>query len=74
MKKNVIFCRSGNAYYRMCSTNVYCWKQTDSSNTKGNHHSSFLRFGELDKRKLLMQPKFVAVQKMLLKQKLSKHS
>ncbi len=28
----------------------------------------------IDKRKLLMQPKFVAVQKMLLKQKLSKHS
>lgn len=29
---------------------------------------------ELDRRKLLMQPKFVAAQKMLLKQKPSKHS
>lgn len=29
----------------MCSTNVYCWKQTDSSNTKGNHHSSFFVSG-----------------------------
>ena len=31
------------AYYRMCSTDVYCSKQTGSS-TKGNHHPSFLRF------------------------------
>ncbi len=31
-------------------------------------------FRELDRRKLLMQPKFVAAQKMLLKQKPSKHS
>ena len=34
---------------------------------------SFLRF-ELGRRKLSMQPKFVAAQKMLLKQKPSKHS
>ena len=33
--------------------------------------SSFL---ELGRRKLMMQPKFVAAQKMLLKQKPSKHS
>ena len=33
--------------------------------------SSFLELGE---RKLSMQPKFVAAQKMLLKQKPSKHS
>ena len=31
-------------YYRMCSTDVYCSKQTGSSSTKGNHHPSFLRF------------------------------
>ena len=31
-------------YYRMCSTGVYCSKQTGSSSTKGNHHPSFLRF------------------------------
>ena len=35
------------------------------------HHFSFL---ELGRRKLSMQPKFVAAQKMLLKQKPSKHS
>ena len=34
----------GPAYYRMCSTDVYCSKQTGSSSTKGNHHPSFLRF------------------------------
>ena len=42
---------------------------------KENHHPSFLLFfKELSRRKLLMQPKFVAAQKMLLKQKPSKHS
>ena len=36
---------AGLAYYRMCSTDVYCSKQTGSSSTKkGNHHPSFLRF------------------------------
>ena len=30
--------------HRMCSTDVYCSKQTGSSSTKGNHHPSFLRF------------------------------
>ena len=35
---------AGPAYYRMCSTDVYCSKQTGSSSTKGNHHPSFLRF------------------------------
>ena len=52
---------------------VYCSKQTGSSSTKGNHHPSF-SFLELGRRKLSMQPKFVAAQKMLLKQKPSKHS
>ena len=40
MKKMLLFCM---ALYRMCSTDVYCSKQTGSS-TKGNHHPSFLRF------------------------------
>ena len=52
----------------------YCSKQTGSSSTKGNHHPSFLRFLEWAGRKLSMQPKFVAAQKMLLKQKPGKHS
>ena len=32
----------------MCSTDVYCSKQTGSSSTKGNHHpcSSFLELSE----------------------------
>ena len=39
-----------------------------------NHHPSISSFLELGRRKLSMQPKFVAAQKMLLKQKPSKHS
>ena len=68
MKNATRYC-AGPAYYRMCSTDVYCSKQTGSSSTKGNHHPSFLLFLELGRRKLSMQPKFVAAQKMLLKQK-----
>ena len=41
---------------------------------KENHHPSFLRFWNWAERKLSMQPKFVAAQKILLKQKPSKHS
>ena len=44
MKKMLLATAFGPAYYRMCSTDVYCSKQTGSSSTKGNHHPSFLRF------------------------------
>ena len=44
MKKCLLATAAGPAYYRMCSTDVYCSKQTGSSSTKGNHHPSFLRF------------------------------
>ena len=40
----MLLATAGPAYYRMCSTDVYCSKQTGSSSTKGNHHPSFLRF------------------------------
>ena len=40
-------------------------KQTSGSSTR-NHHPSFLRFWNWAERKLSMQPKFVAAQKMLL--------
>ena len=68
--KNATRYCAGSAYYRMRSTDVYCSKQTGSSSTKGTiitHHFSL--FLELGRRKLSMQPKFVAAQKMLLKQK-----
>ena len=35
----------------MCSTDVYCSKQTGSSSTKGNHHPSFLRFAGIGQKK-----------------------
>ena len=41
--KKMLLATAGPAYCRMCSTDVYCSKQTGSS-TKGNHHPSFLRF------------------------------
>ena len=45
-----------------------------SSSTKGKPSPIISSFLELGRRKLSMQPKFVAAQKMLLKQKPSKHS
>ena len=50
---------------------VYCSKQTGSSSTKGNHHPSFLRFWNWAEETVDAS---VAAQKMLLKQKPSKHS
>ena len=52
---------------------VYCSKQTGSSSTKGKPSSIIFRFWELGRKKLSMQPKICAAQKMLLKQKPSKH-
>ena len=46
---------------------VYCSKQTGSSSTE-NHHPSFLRFWNWA-GKTVDAAKFVAAQKMLLKQK-----
>ena len=47
MKNATCYC-AGPAYYRMCSTDVYCSKQTGSSSTKGKPSpiiSSF-KFGQ----------------------------
>ena len=68
IEKNATRYCAGPAYYRMCSTDVYC-SNNGSSSTKGNHHPIISSFLELGRRKLSMQPKFVAAQKMLLKQK-----
>ena len=40
MKKMLLAFYAGPAYYRMCSTDVYCSKQTGSSSTKETitHH------------------------------------
>ena len=48
MKKNATRYCAGPAYYRMCSTDVYCSKQTGSSSTKEaiTIISSFLELGE----------------------------
>ena len=56
-----------------CSTDVYCSKQTAAVAPKETITHHFF-VSELGRRKLSMQPKFVAAQKMLLKQKPSKHS
>ena len=75
MKKNATRYCAGPAYYRMCSTDVYCSKQTGSSSNAKKPSPIISSFLELKQEEnLSMQPKFVAAQKMLLKQKPSKHS
>ena len=59
MKKMPRYC-AGPAYYGMCSTDVYCSKQTGSSSTKGNHHPHHFTVSGIGQKKLSMQPKFVA--------------
>ena len=64
--KNAPRYSAGPAYYRMCSTDVYCSKQTGNGRAKRKPSiiSSFL---ELGRRKLSIKPKFVAAPEMLLK-------
>ena len=72
--KNVIVTALALLITGMLNRRLLFKTKTGSSSTKGNHHPSFLRFWNWAEEKLSMQPKFVAAQKMLLKQKPSKHS
>ena len=57
-----------------CAQQTFTVQNKPAAVAPRKHHPSFLRFWKLGRRKLSMQPKFVAAQKMLLKQKPSKHS
>ena len=72
MKNATRYCAASPAYYRMCSTDVYCSKQTGSSSTKGNHHPSFLRFWNWAEENCRCSQNLWRRRKMLLKQKPSK--
>ena len=66
--KKMLLATALATYYRMCSTDVYCSKQTGSSSTKGNHHPSFLRFWNWAKKNC-RAAKICGGAEMLLKQK-----
>ena len=68
MKKNATRYCAGPAYYRMCSTDVYCSNKLAAVEPKETITHHFFVSG-IGQKKLSMQPKFVAAQKMLLKQK-----
>ena len=59
--KNARYC-AGPAYYRMCSTDVYCSNKPAAAPKETITHHFFVS-GELGRRKLSMQPKFVAEDK-----------
>ena len=69
MKKNATRYCAGPAYYRMCSTDVYCSNKPAAVAPKETITHHFF-VSELSRRKLSDAAKFVAAQKMLLKQKL----
>ena len=69
MKKMLLATALALLTYGMCSTDVYCSKQTGSSSTKGNHHPSFLRFWNWAEERLSVRPKFVAAQRNVVKAK-----
>ena len=52
-----------------CAQQTFTVQNKPAASSTRNHHPSFSSFLELGRRKLSMQPKFVAAQKMLLKQK-----
>ena len=52
----------------------HCSKQTGSSSTKGNHHPSFLRFWNWAEENCRAAKICGGAEKVLLKQKPSKHS
>ena len=63
MKKMLLATAPGPAYYRMCSTDVYCSKQTGSSSTKETitHHFFVSGIG----RKTVDAAKFVAARNVV---------
>ena len=61
------------AYYRMCSTDVYCSKQTGSSSTK-RAVLLFLRFWNWARRKTVDAAKICGGAENVIQAKFSKHS
>ena len=51
-----------------CAQQTFTVQNKPAAVAPENHHPSFLRFWNWAERKLSMQPKFVAAQKMLLKE------
>ena len=62
----------GPAYYRMCSTDVAVQNKPAAVAPKVSAHHFFV--SQIGQKKTVDAAKFVAAQKMLLKQKPSKHS
>ena len=67
MKKMLLATALMPAYYRMCSADVYCSKQTGSSSTKTITHHFFV--SGIGQKKTVDAAKICGGAKMLLKQK-----
>ena len=75
MKKMLLATLRWPTYYRMCSTDVYCSKQTGSSSTKETITHHFFVSGELGgRRKLVDAAKICGSAENIVKKRSSKHS
>ena len=74
MKKMLLATTLAYAYYRMCSTERFTVQNKPAAVAPKETITHHFFVSGIERRKLSMQPKFVAAQKMLLKQKPSKHS
>ena len=61
-------------YYRMCSTDVYCFKQTGSSSTKGKTITHHFFVSGIGQKKTVDAAKICGGAENVVKQKPSKHS
>ena len=73
MKNATRYC-AGPAYYRMCSTDVYCSKQTGSSSTKGNHITHHFFVSGIGQKKTVDAAKICGGAENVVKTETSKHS
>ena len=71
--KKMLHITAYSTYYRMCSTDVYCSNKPAAVAPKETITHHFFVSG-IGQKKTVDAAKFVAAQKMLLKQKPNKHS
>ena len=72
MKNATRYC-AGPAYYRGCAQQTFTVQNKPAAVAPKETITHHFFVSGIGRRKLSMQPKFVAAQKMLLKQKPSKH-
>ena len=72
MKKMLLATALALSYYRMCSTDVYCFKQTDAQHQ--NHHPHHFFVSGIGQKKTVDAAKICGGAENVVKTETSKHS